>query len=294
MRRICLVFLLSLCLLSCESGTTDNGDTLSTLDAPKGLSESYILIIDTFQFVAAENGVAPGFNLDGVISGDDDEATCRKEDLLSPDGEEGIDNQLAKVVPLFDVIGVGGALDYTQNSIEEGGVLIMLEISGVDDDLNDDDVRIEIKAGFGVPLLGTDGRILANQTFHMHPESPDSAIPGAFIEDGVLHAGPFVAKIPFAILGMNYELTFHGGFIRAEWSSGGWLGDGLLGGGVTLEDLYGIGETAAADDGSVLPAIKTLFSGMADLVPNEEGECQQVSSAIAFSAIPAFYFPGEN
>ena len=125
MRRICLIFLVSLSLLSCESGPTDNGDTLSTLDAPTGLSESYILIIDTFQFVAAEDGVAPGFNLDGVISGDDDEATCRKEDLLSPDGEEGIDNQLAKVVPLFDVIGVGGALDYTQNSIEEGGVLIM-------------------------------------------------------------------------------------------------------------------------------------------------------------------------
>ncbi len=253
-----------------------------------------MFILDTFEFIAASEGVSLGFDLDGKTSDEHDDSTCGQPDLVDPDGVEGIDNQLAKVVPLFDLIGVGAALDYAQNSIEGGGLLIMIQLNGVDDPQNDSDVELVLRAGFGVPLLGTDGKILANQTFHLHPSSPEAVISGATLNDGLLEAGPFVATIPFVVFGMDYQLTFHNARIRAYFDGETLLTDGVMGGGVSLDDLYAIGETAALDDGSVLPAIKTLFSGMADLEPNAEGECQQVSCGIAFAAVPAYFYPGED
>ncbi len=294
MRCSLVLLFLSSFFLSCAADDHGALDTSSSSDLSlEPVQTTFLLVLDTFQFVPVEEGIAPGFNIDGVVSGDDDAGSCNKEDLIAPDGEEGIDNQLAKVVPLFDFFGVGAALNYVQDSIEEGGVLIMFEIAGVDDFVNDPIVSLEVKAGFGIPLLGTDGRLLANQTFHLHPDSPDSFVDDARIEDGVLHAGPFNVTIPFAVLGMDYQLTFNAAQIEARCTEEGWLEGGVLGGGGRLEDLYAIGETAAADDGSVLPAIKQLFDGMADLQPDEEGECQQVSCAVAFSAVPAFFFASD-
>lgn len=294
MKRIFFTLLCALFLSSCVSADDGGADTTHLLDGTGSLGGSYLFILDTFEFIASEDGVALGFNLDGKISDEHDESTCGQSDLVDPDGTEGIDNQLAKVVPLFDLIGVGAALDYAQNSIEGGGLLIMIQLNGVDDPQNDQDVELVLRAGFGVPLLGTDGKILANQTFHLHPSSPEAVISGATLTEGLLEAGPFVAVIPFVVFGMDYQLTFHSARIRAHFNGETLLSDGVMGGGVSLNDLYAIGETAALDDGSVLPAIKTLFSGMADLAPDEDGVCQQVSSGIAFAAVPAYFYPGED
>ncbi|MBR58798.1 MAG: hypothetical protein CMH54_12360 [Myxococcales bacterium] len=253
--------------------------------------QTLLVVLDTFMFQAEqEPGVVIGFNLDDRISEEGDPDTCGKADQISPDGEPGIDNQLAKVVPLFELFGVGAVLNYVQNAIEGGGFLLMLEIQDVDDFSNDDSVRIVLRAGYGTPLLGTDGRLLAGQTFHLHDDSPDVVIENAYIEDSFLRAGPFEATIPFVILGMSYELTFHEAQIRARLTDEGWLEDGVMGGGVSYQDLYAIGEVAAADDASVLPAIEGLFQGMGDLAQDANGDCQQVSTAVSISAVNAFFY----
>jgi len=283
----------------------DSVETQSDVEGPDGASTStevpepegpkrMLVVFDTLSFTEiAEDGTAPGFNLDGVVSDADDKGSCGQPDYVSPEGVEGIDNQLAKLVPLFELFGIGAASAYIQGAIEEGGLLILLQVDGVDSIENDDEVTVMVRTGAGNPLLGTDGKLLTGQTFHLHPETPDSFAQTAYIEDGVLHAGPFDARLPVVVLGMQYELTFYGALLRAEWTYDGSLHGGLLGGAATLDDLYGIGETAAADDGSVLPAIKAVVEGAGDLEPNEDGECQKMSAAMAFTGVSAFYFPDE-
>src|SRR5688572_16556007 len=52
-------------------------------------------------------GIAPGFNLDGVNSDERDSRSCAKDDFVDADGNVGVDNQLARLLPLIDLAGEG-------------------------------------------------------------------------------------------------------------------------------------------------------------------------------------------
>jgi hypothetical protein len=276
-----------------DAGQTDTSTTPpDTVTKPQPISR--LVVFDTMSFTKElEAGIAPGFNLDGLVSDHADEESCGQLDYTSPEGVPGVDNQLAKLYPFFELVGVGAVEGLIQSVIEEGGLLFMMQFDGIDDFLNDDEISLIIRTGQGVPLLGTDGKILAGQTFHIHPESPDTVTANARIEDGVIYAGPFTATLPLRIFGMDYQLTLFDTQIRAEWTEDGGLTSGIFGGGVSIEELYAIGETAAKDDASVLAAIKILVKDSGDLAPDENGECQQVSAAFSFTSVSAFYFEDE-
>ncbi len=255
-----------------------------------------LVVLDKLAFTGeVEEGVAPGWDLDDRISDEYDEETCGHADYTAPDGTEGVDNKLASIVPLFELVGIGAAEGLIQDSIEDGGLLLMMEVTGVDDPVDDDDVQVMVRAGHGTPLLGTDGKLLAGQTFHLHPESPDSVAQRGSIKDGVLTAGPFEAHLPVVVFGMRYDLTFLNARLRGDWTEDGGLQNGLFGGSVTIEEIYTIGEVAAADDASVLSSLKAILQGAGDLDPDPEtGLCRQISATLSFTAVSAFFFPGEE
>jgi len=280
--------------MACGAPAADGADDAGTTDTmlPPADPPAMVVVFDTLGFTnAVSETVAPGFDLDGVVSDADDESTCGHADYTAPDGTPGIDNQLATIVPLFELVGLTAAEGLLQSIIEEGGLLMMIQLDGVDDPVNDNEVTLLFRTGFGAPLLGTDGKVLAGQTFTLHPESPDSLAEKARIEDGVLHAGPFTARIPLLVFGMTYELTFQNTRIRATMTEDGGLVDGLLGGSVSIDELYAIGETAAKDDASVLTGIQAVVNGAGDMAPDAEGQCQEISGAFAFSGVSAFFFP---
>ena len=298
MRRVfvCWLGVLTL-LMSCGETAPDGNTDVGSVDSmlPSQGLRSMVVVFDTLGFTEEESDtVAPGFNLDGVVSDSDDANTCGHADYVSPDGTPGIDNQLASVVPLFALVGLTAAEGLLQSIIEEGGLLMMVQLDGVDDPVNDDEVTLLFRTGFGSPLLGTDGKVLSGQTFTLHPESPDSQAETAHIENGVLHAGPLTARIPLLVFGMTYELTFQNTRIRATMTEDGGMLDGLLGGSVSIDELYAIGETAAQDDPSVLAGIQAVVTGSGDMAPDAEGQCQQISGAFAFSGVSAFFFPEEE
>jgi hypothetical protein len=254
---------------------------------------TYLVVLDKLGFSREDPvGIAPGFNLDDQISEEGDEDTCGIPDYTSPEGEEGIDNQLAFIEPALGAVGLGAAEDLIQSTIQEGGILIMMQIDGVDDLVNDPEVQLTIRTGLGVPLLGTDGLLLSGQTFHLHPESPDSLAQIGTIEDGILNAGPFVAILPIRVFGVDYAVTFERTRIRARWTEDGGLEDGMMGGSIPVADLLAVGERAAIDDGSVLTGLKLVLNGTADMDKNEEGKCMSISGTFVFTGVSAFYFPG--
>jgi hypothetical protein len=137
--------------------------------------ETLLAAVNTLGFTRSESpGVAPGFNLDDRVSDTSDVRTCRKPDFTSPEGEPGIDNQLATLVPLFEVVGIGAVEGLVQNSIKEGGLLIMLEAGDVNDRVDDPEITLQLRLGQGTPLLGTDGLLLSGQTFHAHEGAESS------------------------------------------------------------------------------------------------------------------------
>jgi hypothetical protein len=265
-----------------------NPDTTSlTPEVPP----SFLAVIDTMGFTrVADDNTVLGFDLDGRNSDITDRLGCGHADLTTPDGDTGIDNQLATLVPLFELAGIGAAEGLIQDAIKDGGLILMFQVDDVDDLTNDPEVTLMIRAGTGVPLLGTDGILLAGQTFAVHPESPDSRAPIANITDGVLTAGPFYARLPVSVFGVSYVLNFYDAMITARLTPDGGLTDGLIGGAVPFTDLIAVGNLAAMDDPSVLSAIELVFSNALDLNPDDAGLCTSISATFRFTAVSGFLY----
>ena len=66
---------------------------------------------------------------------------------------------------------------------------------------------------------------------------------------------------------------------------------GYFGGGVALDTLY---EIAGFDEVQITDLLNNLLSSAADLSPDENGECQQMSVAFEYTAIPAHIFIDEQ
>jgi len=138
-----------------------------------------LMVVDVINFTREDPvGVAPGFDLDAKVSEEGDEGSCGHGDFMSPEGESGIDNQLALLTPLFDQVGIGAIEGFVQAAVESGGLLIMWQVDGIDDPVNDDDITVTLRFGTGAPLLGTDGLLLSGQSFHLNAETPDTQVTG--------------------------------------------------------------------------------------------------------------------
>ena len=160
-------------------------------------------------------GVTPGFDLDGVASTDDKES-CRQPDTVDPEGNLGIDNQVARLVPTVELV-YGNAIDgLVQGAINNGELEIMLDLAGAGDQRSADCVNLGVLVGKGAVALGTNGVIEGFQTFERDEKSPLSTFQGATIADGLLEAGPFDMAVPIAIFDVSFMLHFHGAHFRAR------------------------------------------------------------------------------
>jgi hypothetical protein len=228
--------------------------------------------------------VAEGFDLDGVNG-----VTCRIRDYTAPDGREGIDNQLAAVLPLVESQLGGLELDsLVQNAINNGQILLAIEARGIDSYVDDGCTGLSIRRLSGTPLLGTDGRLLSGQTLYPDAEAPVSSTEGGTIRRGVFEAGPFDVALPVAILNANFVLDVADALFRANIDAETGEMHGFIGGGVTqtqLLDVVGNTEGVPAD---VVEMARTLLATFADLAPDENGVCQQFSAVLEFRAMPGF------
>ncbi len=95
---------------------------------------------DPFPYYYAQGNVSYGMNLDGQV--DDD-------DLVSPDGVEGIDNEVYRAVGCIDGYRYGGSVWQFDTTDMFGNISnrIVLELTGVDDLQNDDDVTVTTYRG---------------------------------------------------------------------------------------------------------------------------------------------------
>lgn len=233
---------------------------------------------------------AEGLNLDGRVSNATDLEGCRRFDQISPDGEEGIDNQCAVLFETIEDMFPGAVEGIIQGTINEGRLLLMIELDGVDDPMNDERVEVRVFLGEGRPDLSARDRIASHQTFDIDTEAPISVTRGR-IEDGVLHASGFDVEFPVAVFNVFFDLKLNDAQIRATRNdAGGW--DGMIGGGITIEQILTV--TRMADDMQeiqITPILELVLPTMSDLDRDPEtNRCNQLSAGMVFTSTPAFTF----
>lgn len=255
-----------------------------------GTAERHSFLISTLGFtrVDAETGTVPGFNVDGVVSDKTDEASCFKPDFMSPTGESGIDNQLAALIPDVEKV-LGDAVDgLVQGAINNGALLIVMDVDGADNLYDDDCVDIQVRTVKGHPVLGTDGVIEAFQTFDPDPAAEVSRATGGRIRNGVLTIGPFELAIPIAIFDVAFTIHVHNALVSLNvGAEDGIRKDGILGGGVVPDEIIdGVKDGAGVDQ--YVPVLTLVLNGSTDLAKNSEGTCEQVSAGLKVTAVEAF------
>ena len=117
---------------------------------PNGESQIYFpeLVEDPLPYHEGKGTISRGFNLDGT-DGRATNKTCAHGKFTSPDGETGIDNQLYRIEACVSGLRPGGTSDGLINNevVSKNINRWLVEITGVDDQANDDHVDVMFAHG---------------------------------------------------------------------------------------------------------------------------------------------------
>lgn len=129
------------------------------------------------------------------------------------DGVEGVDNQLVILIFVFDVVGLGVVEEFVQGVIEDGGFLIVWQIEGIDDFMNDDEVQFIFCLGLGILFLGIDGLLLSGQIFYVYKDDFKLVVLKVWIVDGVVYLDLFDLVLLIWVFDQYYVLQVKNGWI---------------------------------------------------------------------------------
>jgi hypothetical protein len=281
---------LGLVLALCACGGADEPAEVD-LEA-QGLCQSgqeEVLVIKALRFAREEpQGVSVGLDLDGRRSDAEDAAGCFQPDMIDPLGVEGVDNQFARLLPAVEAVGGEAIEELVKGAINSGELLLLLRLEHLDGWEQDGCVDMTVLRGAGAPLVGNDGQLEAGQTFDVDPSLPAAALRGLSLEGGALQGGPVTFSLPIQIFETSLTLTLRRSLIRIERAPDGQT-RGFLTGALNVDEVT---ETARGirGGGQIADFFGTVLGLYADLSPDAEGQCQELSVTLVFEAIPGWIY----
>jgi hypothetical protein len=268
-------------LFACGEKHTDTSD--AALTCYEG--DTIVGVVSSITHARRDNGVVWGLDIDGVNSANTDPTGCYKEDLVDPNGNTGIDNAFSALIPALESTEAVALESLVQQSINNGNLLLMVEIAGVNDWQNDDCVNVSIWRGQGTPLIGTDGNLMTHQSFFKDQSMPNSHIEGMKIVDGVLVASPLNVELPVQVLDEDLNFKMSDGGIHISLTEDGHM-SGFFTGALPISTLTDI---TTLPDVNLPEFVQDLVASAADLYPQEDGSCAAISVAFEYTAIPGFF-----
>lgn len=262
--------MIGLMLLACSPPQASCGDE----------GDSQVALITTLEFARQESpGVSRGFDLDGA------EGTCGLDDLQHPDGQGSVDNAFSGLLPALEATEAVAITGLIADSITNGELLLLPELRRVDHDRDDACVDMGIWRGEGTPLLGTDGRLMEDQSFERSADVAPALVEGVPLVDGVVQGGPFAMDLPIQVLDFQTVFSMSDGQARIEWHEDGSV-SGEFGGAIPIAQILDI-TNYAIDFGDLLEELLYLA---ADMHPDEHGDCQSISLTFTFEGRPAYFY----
>ncbi len=244
----------------------------------------------------AQGPASYGMNLDGTDDGRATAKSCKHDKYVGLDGTPAVDNQLYRL--LGCVYGYQSYGQYQVNANENrksnGLGMTLIEITGVDDLKNDNEVIVNFYRSIDQYTLNGAGGFTAFSSYRIDAANGkpryNSSVKGKIV-DGVVRTESNDVNLPFY---GNY--TYMNQLIRdmrlhLELSDDGVSARGMVAGyyGVDQLTFYACGVGPIASSGfSDCPAIYKAAHEIADGHPDSEGKCTTLSSAFNFAAVSAF------
>jgi hypothetical protein len=264
-------------------GGSDSGAAAHTCDSEATRS---VFIVQQIGFARSDAGVGWGFDLDEQVSDIGDAAGCGKQDLTDPLGNPGIDNALAGLVPVLEQTEAAAAEGLLQASINEGELLLAIEVLGLDDWQDDDCVTVTLGQVDGDVLLGTNGLLLDGLSWAWAESEDRSMATEAWVEDGALHARGMALTLELQVITAVIALPLEGAALRLELDPSAPATPAQFGGGMSVANILDIVQNNGIDQG-LKDLLATALPAAADL-QDADGACSSMSAALELQAAPAF------
>jgi hypothetical protein len=240
-----------------------------------------------------QSSVADGMNLDEGVSSAHN--TCPHQEFTSPDGRQGIDNQLWRVMGCIRGWRHGADIEkYAHDNIRAGEYTILIEITGMTDGRNDPDVQVGLYSSSDQAFVDPAGNILPDASLQIHEDPRYRVIAHGRIADGILTTDPVDLRLKYRSAGyVDTDFYIRAGRLRLELRPDG-TATGMLGGYYDVETLYDGFIRQPQVVTSVLlsyscPAVYSALNQFADGFPDPKtGKCSAISTAFRLDAIPAF------
>jgi len=268
-------------------GTTDDPGDDPPMPLNCGGADAQCFFVASTLAIGVEDdaGNVPGFDIDGRVSDSTDELGCFQEDWTSPDGTVGVDNQLATLAPTLEA-ALGSDLQETiDGAIADGSIIILMDVKGLES--TNDSITMDLALGStadGNPPMLSGTSIAPGQTF---------TVDMTYVTDapGVVAGGVMTVQVDTLPLSIPFDetteiaLTIRSATVRATVTETPALTGGLIGGSLNIDELVTTVMAVAPDIDAGL--IRTTLEGVADLEPDGDGVCQNVSVGITFEGVEA-------
>jgi hypothetical protein len=293
----------------CETTEPAHSVADRTAVAPDGEEQSFTYVVSRIELPLADDGLAAGFNLDNFDSGEGSNepgATCEEivEDFgsFTDDDHVGVDNALQNLIPTIESfldaadcpgMQTAGCLNaLLQQQLTEGGVILMMELTGVDDTEFDSSVEIQLvlgalPAGVTAPMVESNGTLSPGQTFDTAMVL-GAAVPGD-IFDGRVRAQAPELMLLVSTSDFDIPLLITEPEIRFD-VDGDAAAEGAIGGFLLNDDIV---EAASMIGGIGEDTVRPIIEGVADIMPMaaEPETCSALSVGIEFDAVAAVRNP---
>jgi len=236
-----------------------------------------------------DDGASDAFDLDGVVSDEADPEGCYQADRVDSDGNPGIDNAFSNILPALELTEASALEPLIKAAIDEGRLLLMIEMSGLDDRSSDDCVDLHLSRASGPPALGGDGLILPGQTYERQLDSPESDMECGLLEAGVLTGTPLDMRLPLQVFDEQIDISMWDGIFEMELQADGAY-SGRFAGGIDIAELMANVYSFDGVGDEVILLLESVLENNADLLPDDNGVCQRLSVGFEFGAVSAYFF----
>lgn len=250
----------------------------------------------------AQGKVAQGMDLDGTDSGGATANSCAHANFIGPAGETGIDNQLYRVLGCIAAyrpeqhFQSNTIRDFVNSARQDGQVSTVMELRGLDNDLNDDDVEVGLYSTRNPTLYDPERKGVPYESYQIDPNPRWQNIGRGKVVNGVLTTEPFDVRLDhYQGEGWKHrsEYQIKGARLRLQLHPDG-SAEGMLAGYADVEAAYNTeftqwGPVLEFGFGGSCPALYKALNDLADGYPDPAtGRCTALSTAFRIDAVPAF------